>query len=141
MISAPGTEIPPSFSDNYMLSLNENDSSPKLKFKKIKSLVSSLGIKIAFDDKNWHTRHTLFSNSLLENLCIIRATNLIFIIYIQIKLNTIHITLCPHDGEFVYLWEMILLALKSRNIELFFKTNFRFSCLLVRDPMGGVPVS
>ena len=48
--------------------------------------------------------------------------------------NEIHIKHCPHDSEFVDLWELVLLALKTRNMDLFFQTNFRFSCLLVRDP-------
>ena len=50
------------------------------------------------------------------------------------KLNKIHIKHSPHDDEFVGLRELILLALKSRNIELFLKAYLRFSCLLVRDP-------
>ena len=114
--------------------LKWNDSFQIHKFKKIRSLPSSLDINISFGDKIWNTENKSNSNSLSENVCIIRATNLIFIIYIQIKSNEICREYCLNGNEYVDMWVSILLALKSRNLELFFLIYFRFSCLLVRDP-------
>ena len=83
------------------LFLNENDSSPKLKFKKIRSLPPSLDINIYFDDKKLSAKQNIYPDSLSENVCIIRATNLIFFIYIQIKLSEIHREHCHTDAGFV----------------------------------------